>query len=77
MFVFASRKPFVIHTAEQIAGRLAATPEGRLALAMQDLYGSVRSNQDFLVSNLGAWALGKAFLKALRRSLARRLWGQK
>ncbi len=41
MFVFASRLPLMVYSPERIADRLATTPDGRLALAMQDLYAQV------------------------------------
>lgn len=77
MFVFASRKPLPQNPPDRIAERLASTPDGRLVLAMQDMYKMLRDqpNQD-LASRYGPRVLGASFVRSLRLAITRRLWGR-
>jgi hypothetical protein len=74
MFVFASRRPLVVHSAEEIAERLTATPDGRIALAMQDLYAASRlPRASDLSQYYGARQLGSSFFRALGKAITLRL----
>ena len=74
MFAFASRQPFAANTPSTVERRLLATPDGRMALAMQDLYRDSQFNPAFQLSaEHGTKALGSSFLRSLWRSMRRRL----
>ena len=73
MFAFASRQPLAINPAAIVAQRLLATPDGRVALAMQDLYRDSQSNPDFQLSAAhGTKVRGRWFLQSFWRSICRR-----
>ncbi len=75
MFVFASRQSLAVHSAEEIAARLVSTPDGRMALAMQELYAASQLPRASDLSTYygGRWQLGLSFFRglALRRFRAR------
>jgi hypothetical protein len=70
MFLFASRRPLVVNPPEVVAERLGLTPDGRLVLAMQDLYRMYQEECARPLSDrTGGWALGKAFFRAVLRKM--------
>jgi SAM-dependent methyltransferase len=74
MFVFASRRPLATHSPQSVSDCLSATPDGRLVLAMQDMYWHLRERQqEDLASRYGVQTLGRALLRAIPRAIKRRL----
>lgn len=73
MFVFASRQPLSPASPKTIADKLMTSPDGRLALAMQDLYGRLPETQGSdRLSHYDVRTLGKALMNSTVRALKRR-----
>ncbi len=72
-FLFVSRRPLRGNSPEAIAERLAATADGRMVLAMQQMYRDLRARErrDPL-EQLGGWTLARAFLRRLSSKLGLR-----
>jgi SAM-dependent methyltransferase len=74
MFVFASRRPLTVNDPAAIASCLSASPGGRIALALQDLFHLINRERALdPAERFGTRKLGRALLKSLRRSFWRRL----
>ena len=73
MFLFAAARPWPSHTPEQIVDCLTRTPNGRIALAMQDMYQNLPDWD--IASRYGTKMLGRWFLRSLWRSVLRRFSG--
>lgn len=74
MFGFASRQPLAENSRGTIESRLCSSPDGRIALALQDLYEAAAANPAAdLASRHGSRVLGREFIRALRRSVLRRV----
>jgi len=72
-FLVVSRRPLPVNSSEKIAGRLAATADGRLVLAMQEMYRDLRALERMdPAERFGVRALGKAFVRALSRKMGLR-----
>jgi len=73
MFLFASASPVNPLPAERVSDALLQTPEGRIVLAMQEMYRDLRGLERMdLAERFGARALGGALLKAVPRAIRRR-----
>jgi SAM-dependent methyltransferase len=68
MFLFASAAPVAPLPAERVADALLQTPDGRVTLAMQEMYRDLRALERMdPAERYGVRALGKAFARALLR----------
>lgn len=69
-FLFISRRPLVENPPEAIVEALAATPDGRIALAMQEMYQSLRAlEREDPAARHGVRVLGKSFARAAMRKM--------
>jgi 2-polyprenyl-3-methyl-5-hydroxy-6-metoxy-1,4-benzoquinol methylase len=72
-FLFASRRPLPVNPPERIAEQLATTADGRLVLAMQEMYRDLRALERMdPAERYGVRALGKAFVRASLRKMGLR-----
>jgi SAM-dependent methyltransferase len=73
-FVVASRRPIPTHSEEAVVAALTAVPEGRLVLAMLDMYRKLRilQNPD-PAARFGLRELSAALCRAVPRAIARKL----
>jgi SAM-dependent methyltransferase len=72
IFIIASRVELPCRTDEEIANSLLATPDGRMILAMQDLYRSLHEQHPDLSTRFGVRALLTGLLGAVPRAIQRR-----
>ena len=67
MFLIASRQPLRTNVREAIVNHLGATPDGRLVLAMQDLFERNQSYRNDPANSYGLRELWGALVHRLRR----------
>jgi SAM-dependent methyltransferase len=78
MFLLASRRVLTSIPRDRIAERLSATPNGRIALAMQDMYEDIRDIPNLnLATRFGTKSLSIWLLRSVFQSARRRLGGGK
>lgn len=73
MFLFASASPVNLLPAERVFDALLQTPDGRIVLAMQDMYRDLRALERMdPAKRFGVRSLGKAFVRAFLRKIGLR-----